>query len=142
MRVKPERRIVCLNFSAIGTRTVAALIVLFGLAPAGGPLFGQSFSPCGSNICSSAGANVGIGTTSPAGPLQVDSLVLNGSAVSNTNSADLAIVPYPQSYGGAIDFQGPNTLLDNAVVMNWMNTGNNVKYQWGLRNSTAPDYPN
>jgi len=50
------------------TMRVAIGLVAMSMAS---PIWSQSWQTCGSNLCSSAGASVGVGTTSPIGPLDV-----------------------------------------------------------------------
>jgi len=53
-------------------RALAVSIMAISSLHLAGLAWGQSFGACGSNICSSTGAAVGVGTTSPAGRLDVE----------------------------------------------------------------------
>jgi hypothetical protein len=74
-----------LRFSS-WTRISAASIAWTCLVLSGGQIFGQSFSACGTNICASSGAKVGIGTTSPVdGITVVAGRNLSGTAFVNSS---------------------------------------------------------
>ena len=63
-------------------RVLAVGAAVITTAHLSAPLWGQNWGPCGSNLCASAGANVGIGTASPTarlslGPTGINALPAN-----------------------------------------------------------------
>jgi hypothetical protein len=110
------------------TRTGHAYVLaLFSLL--GSPLFGQSFGACGANICSSAGASVGIGTSNPVTPIEVDNGtstamrgVLSAQFTNDGNGAEVNVEKARGSVGSPSAVQQ----TDNVGSLNaWAYDGSN-----------------
>jgi hypothetical protein len=111
------------------TRTgYSYVLALFSLL--GSPLFGQGFGPCGGNICSPATAFVGIGTTNPMTPLEVNSStaaslrgVLSAQFTNDTNGGEVNVEKARMLTDGSLI---PVQPMDNVGSLNaWAYDGSN-----------------
>ena len=70
------------------SRILAASVGLMCIPQMSGPLWSQTWGACGSNLCTSTGANAGIGTTAPAVPLHVKA---SGNILRLETTSDLSV---------------------------------------------------
>jgi hypothetical protein len=101
-------------------RLLVASGALICVAHMFGPLCGQGFSPCGSNICAPTGASVGIGTTTPFFPFQV----IGNDAFTASNSSGIFIFPLQGSANGSVNVIDSTYVAGGAVLPLVFQVGN------------------
>jgi hypothetical protein len=111
------------------SRVLAASVGLMCTAQMSAPLWSQSWAACGSNLCASSGANVGIGTTNASTTLVVSGVngtIGNLQLYSTGNNAGISFFDVDASPNGR-HWQIQNNYYAHGnldVMMSTSNTGN------------------